>query len=164
MTDKNLDELLDIYSFVRKRGLHEVSYNPYNIDTSYIKNKEYDENEFWIQGKNVKKLRKICKKLIELKNKKGKIGTPFLTLKLMPEYFEKKERFNSGICLAGFSYMYIKPNGDVDVCGKGPSLNVRDHSIKEIWFSPTFAKTRLLIRKCKRPCLMLCFPRMMSWW
>jgi pyrroloquinoline quinone biosynthesis protein E len=163
VTDKNLDELPDIYALVKEKGLHEVAYNPYNIDTSYTKNKNYDEDEFWVRNGNIKKLRKICKKLIELKKKEGRIGTPFLTLKLMPEYFEKKEKFNYGICLAGFSYMYVKPNGDVDVCGKGPSLNVKNHSIKEIWYSLTFAKTRLSIRKCKRPCLMLCFPRIKSW-
>jgi len=163
VTDKNFDELLDIYAIVKEKGLHEVAFNPYNIDTSYMKKKDYDENEFWVQDKNIEKLKKICEKLIELKKREGKIGTTFLSLKLMPEYFEKKERFNSGICLAGFSYMYIKPNGDVDVCGKGPSLNVKNHSIKEIWYSPTFAKTRLLIRKCKRPCLMLCFPRIRGW-
>jgi MoaA/NifB/PqqE/SkfB family radical SAM enzyme len=159
VTDKNLDELLDIYAFVKKKNLHEVAYNPYNIDTSYTEKKNYDENEFWVQSKNIKKLRNICERLIELKKKEGKIGTPLLTLKLMPEYFEKKERFNSGICLSGFSYMYIKPNGEVDVCGKGPSLSVRDYSIREIWLSPKFAKTRLFIHKCRRPCLMLCFPK-----
>ncbi|MDI6826349.1 MAG: radical SAM protein [Candidatus Aenigmarchaeota archaeon] len=164
VTDVNLDELLDIYVIVKEKDLHEVAYNPYNIDTSYMKSKDYDEDEFWVQDKNIKKLRKICEELIELKKKEGKIGTPFLTLKLMPEYFKKKQRFNSGICLAGFSYMYIKPNGYVDICGKGPSLNVRDHNIKEIWYSLTFAKTRLLIRKCRRPCLMLCFPRIENWW
>jgi hypothetical protein len=55
--------------------------------------------------------------------------------------------------------MYIKPYGEVDVCGKGPSLNVRKMAIRAIWYSPTFAKTRLKIMRCRKPCLMLCFPR-----
>jgi MoaA/NifB/PqqE/SkfB family radical SAM enzyme len=164
VTDKNLDELLDIYSIIKEKDLHSVAYNPYNMDTSYMKKKDYGEDIFWVQDKNIKKLRNICKRLVELKKKEGKIGTPLLTLELMPEYFWKRKEFNFGVCLAGFSYMYVKPNGEVDVCGKGPSLNVRDHSIKEIWYSPTFAKTRLLIRKCKRSCLMLCFPRISNWW
>lgn len=159
ITDKNLDELLDIYDLVKEKGLHEVSFNPYNLDTSYMKDKKYEQDEFWVKKQNLKKLEKICEKLIKLKKKEGRIGTPFFALKLMPKYFEMKDKFNSGICLAGFSYLYIKPNGNVDVCGKGPSLNVRDHSIRWIWYSPTFTKTRLKIKRCKRPCLMLCFPR-----
>jgi len=160
VTDKNLDELLGMLTLVEKFELHEVSFNPYNLDTSYMKKKSYEDDEFWVKKNNIPKLRRICKKLIEIKRKGGKIGTPFFMLRMMPNYFEKKSMFRDGICLAGFSYLYIKPNGDVDVCGKGPSLNVRRNSIKKIWFSLNFAKTRLKIMRCKRPCLMLCFPRL----
>lgn len=159
VTNINLDEILSIYKVVNKFGLNAVDYNPYNIDTSYTKNKNYEENEFWIRGKGLKKLKNICKTLEELKRKEEKIGTPLYILNSMPKYFEKKKRFKHSICLAGFTYMYVKPNGEIDVCGKGPSLSVRKHSIKEIWFSPQFAKARLLIQRCKRPCLMLCFPQ-----
>jgi len=159
VTDKNLDELLEIVKIVKELGLYEVSFNPYNLDTSYMKEKSYENDEFWVKKKNIPKLRRICKKLIEIKKKEGRIGTPFFMLRMMPNYFEKKNRFRDGICLAGFSYMYIKPNGDIDVCGKGPSLNVREMSIKKIWYSLNFAKTRFKIMKCTRPCLMLCFPR-----
>jgi len=159
VTEKNLDELLEIVELVKELDLYEVSFNPYNLDTSYMQNKSYKEDEFWIKGKSISKLRKICKKLIKIKREEGRIGTPFFMLRMMPDYFEKKLKFKGGICLAGFSYMYVKPNGDVDVCGKGPSLNVRKMSIKKIWYSLTFAKTRLRIMGCKRPCLMLCFPR-----
>jgi MoaA/NifB/PqqE/SkfB family radical SAM enzyme len=162
VTAINLDELLDIYELVNELGLHEVAYNPYVIDTSYTKNKKYEEDEFWIHGYDLNRLRSVCKKLIELKKMGGRIGTPLITLRYMADYFERKKMFNSGLCLAGYSYMYVKPYGEVDVCGKGPSLSVRNHSIKAIWFSPAFAKTRLKIIRCKRPCLMLCFPRV-SW-
>ena len=159
VTNTNIDELLDVYKIVKKFNLYAVDYNPYNIDTSYTKEKDYDTDEFWVKGKNIKKLKEICKKLLSLKRKEGKIGTPTYILKSMPDYFQKRRKFRYGICLAGFTYMYVKPNGDVDVCGKGPSLNVRDYSIREIWFSPSFLKTRLMVRKCRRPCLMLCFPK-----
>lgn len=159
VTNRNLDELSDIYNFVKDQNLHEVAYNPYTVDNSYTKNKDYEEDEFWVSGENIKKLRRICKKLIQLKKKENKIGTPLISLRLLSDYFEKKTEFNSGMCLAGYSYMYVKPNGEVDVCGKGPSLNVRNISIKKIWYSPEFAKARLKMLTCKKPCLMLCFPR-----
>jgi MoaA/NifB/PqqE/SkfB family radical SAM enzyme len=159
VTDKNIDELLDMVKFVEDFGLHEVSFNPYNLDTSYMKNKNYEKDEFWVKKKNIPKLKRICDKLIKIRKERGIVGTPFFMLRMMPNYFEKKLFFRDGICLAGFSYMYIKPNGDVDVCGKGPSLNVRKYSIKRIWYSLNFVKTRIKIFRCKRPCLMLCFPR-----
>ncbi len=159
VNDKNIDELLDIVELVEKLELYEVSFNPYNLDTSYTKNKRYEDDEFWVKKKNISKLRKICEELIKIKREKRIIGTPLFMLKMMPEYFEKKEKFREGICMAGYSYMYIKPNGEVDVCGKGPSLNVREYSIKSIWYSLRFEKTRLKIFRCKKPCLMLCFPR-----
>jgi MoaA/NifB/PqqE/SkfB family radical SAM enzyme len=124
-----------------------------------MKEKNYENDEFWVKRNNIPKLRRICKKLIKMKKNGGRIGTPFFMLRMMPNYFEKKLMFKDGICLAGFSYIYIKPDGSVDVCGKGPSLNVRKNSIKKIWYSLNFLKTRLNIVKCKRPCLMLCFPR-----
>jgi MoaA/NifB/PqqE/SkfB family radical SAM enzyme len=158
VTNKNVDELLDLYNFVKEHNLHEIAYNPYVLDTSYVKAKSYEDDEFWIRKTALlKKLELVCNRLIELKEKEGRIGTPFLTLKLMPDYFARRKL--RGICMAGFSYMYITPYGKVDVCGKGPSLSVRKHSVKAIWFSPTFAKTRLKIRKCYHPCLMICFPR-----
>jgi MoaA/NifB/PqqE/SkfB family radical SAM enzyme len=159
VTDKNLDELLDVIKLVEDFDLYEVSFNPYNVDTSYMKEKNYENDEFWVKRNNIPKLRRICKKLIKMKKNGGRIGTPFFMLRMMPNYFEKKLMFKDGICLAGFSYIYIKPDGSVDVCGKGPSLNVRENSIKKIWYSLNFLKTRLNIVKCKRPCLMLCFPR-----
>jgi len=159
VTDENIDELLDIVKVAEDFGLNEVSFNPYNLDTSYMKDKNYENSEFWVKGKNIEKLKQVCNELIQIKKNKGIVGSSFFMLRTMPEYFEKKSKFRKGICLAGFSYIYIKPNGDVDVCGKGPSLNVRNKSIRSIWYSLNFAKTRLKIAKCNRPCLMLCFPR-----
>ncbi len=159
ITDKNIDELLGIYTFVEENDLHEVSFNPYIADNSYTKDKNYEDDDFWVSEENIPKLRRVSDELIKLKKDRGKIGTPLITLKLMGDYFEKKTSFDSGICLAGYSYMYVKPNGEVDVCGKGPSMNVRDSNIRKIWYSLKFAKTRLKITQCKKPCLMLCFPR-----
>lgn len=160
VTGKNVSELLGIYKFAKASGLAGVAYNPYTVDNSYMGHTDYENDEFWVSGSGIDKLRKVCERLIRLKNSEDRIGTPEISLKNMPEYFEKKLEFKSGACLAGYSYMYVKPNGDVDVCGKGPSLNVRKMGIKSIWYSPQFAKARLKIATCKKPCLMLCFPRM----
>jgi len=37
VTDKNLDELLDIYTIVKEKDLHEVAYNPYNMKNKFMR-------------------------------------------------------------------------------------------------------------------------------
>ncbi|MFB6088289.1 MAG: radical SAM/SPASM domain-containing protein [Candidatus Aenigmatarchaeota archaeon] len=165
VTSKNLDELVDIHDLVLERDLHEVNYNPYVPDNSFMGKVDYEGDEFWVHEDEMDKLKEVTEDLLDIKRSvNGRIGSSEFLLRNMPEYFEKKEEFHKGKCLAGQSYMYIKPNGNVDVCGKGPSfdlrpMNVKERSIKGIWRSINFFITRLKIKNCKRPCLMLCFPK-----
>jgi len=74
-----------------------------------------------------------------------------------PDYFEKRQKFNRGICLAGYNYFHITNFGEITVCGKGPKLNIRDWNIDEIWNSANFWDTRMKTTKCTKPCLNNCF-------
>ncbi len=165
VNSKNLDDLIGLHDFVMEEDLYEINYHPYVPDNSFMNKVDYENDEFWIQEKDQEKLEKVVKKLIEIKkSEKGRIGTSDFILENIPDYFENKEKFSKGQCLAGQAYMYVKPNGNVDVCGKGPSfnlrpMNVKDRGIKEIWRSINFFITRLKIKVCDRPCLMLCFPK-----
>lgn len=165
ITAKNLDELIKIHEFAKKKELHEINYNPYVPDNSFMGKINYDNDEFWVKGDDLKKLRNVIDKLLKIKkSEKGIIGTSEFILENTYDYFEQKDRFERGKCLAGQSYMYIKPNGNVDVCGKGPSFNIRpmnvkEMSIKKIWCSLNFFITRLKVKICDEPCLMVCFPK-----
>ena len=165
VTNNNLEELEKIHDLVVSKDLYEVNYNPYVPDNSFMGNVDYENDEFWIPEERIEKLKEVTDKLLQIKrSEKGRIGTSDFILENMVDYFSQKEGFKKGKCLAGQSYMYIKPNGEVDVCGKGPSfdsspMNVKEKSIKEIWRSLNFFITRLKIKNCKRPCLMLCFPK-----
>jgi MoaA/NifB/PqqE/SkfB family radical SAM enzyme len=79
---------------------------------------------------------------------------------LLPKYFKEKEKFKSGKCIVGYSYLNIDPYGNVSVCGFGPNLNVRKLKLKELWKSKEYKKTRILIKRCKRPCMMLCYEKL----
>lgn len=165
ITSKNLDELVDLHDFALKKDLYEINYHPYVPDNSFMGKVDYENDEFWIQPEQMKKLKEVKEKLMRIKkSEEGRIGTSEFILKNMPDYFEMRDDFSKGKCLAGQSYMYVKPNGNVDVCGKGPSfdmrpMNVKERGIKEIWRSINFFVTRLKIKTCDRPCLMLCFPK-----
>jgi len=164
ITQQNLKDLVRIYRFVKKLGVDHANFNPYALDNSFMNKGNYEEDPFWIPKEKGPALQKAVADLKAIKREKNDIDTPKSVLKNLESYFRLQEDFNRGKCLAGHSYMHIKPNGEVDVCGKGPSfscrpMNVKDKNIKRIWHSFNFFVTRLRIARCQRPCLMLCFDR-----
>lgn len=164
ITRQNLTDLPRIYQFAKKLGADEVNFNPYAIDNSFMDKGDYDKDPFWIPEEELGTLKKITEKIKSLKRKEQDIRTPQQVLANLKSYFQLKGDFRKGKCLAGHSYMYIKPNGEVDVCGKGPSfdwrpMNVKERNIRSIWRSFNFFVTRLKIKRCQRPCLMLCFEK-----
>lgn len=158
--DQTLEELPIIHALGRRLGADSINYNAFVLDNSYfLAGKETYENEFWINGKRIAVLRRAMEKLIELKKseKKPTITNPLWQLRLMPAYFEKKNKFSMGRCLAGYNYFHIHKQGDVTVCGKGPFLNIKQYSLKDIWHSLSFFRTRWRIRQCKTPCINNCY-------
>ncbi len=109
--------------------------------------------------KNLPKLRKIIKELIKIKknNRKPVIPNEISQLERISDYFDKRNNFSKGICLAGYNYFHITNFGEVTVCGKGPKLNIKDKEMNNIWLSPNFWLTRLSTLKCDKPCLNNCF-------
>jgi MoaA/NifB/PqqE/SkfB family radical SAM enzyme len=160
ITNKNFRELLPLYNFLNKLGVYCVNYNGYVLDNSYFfaPNEKYN-NEFWIDSENIPTFSKIIDKIIELKEKDSKptITNDISQLKIMPEYFKLKNKFNKGYCLAGSNYFHITNFGEVTVCGKGPQLNIKDNDLMEIWTSKQMQETRKKVKECKIPCLNNCF-------
>jgi len=160
ITNNNLDELLDVYSFAKKLGVDSINFNAYVPDNSYFFNKDVNYNdEFWVTKGKILKLNKIINKIIDLKKKNIKpvIGNSIEQLKAISQYFDKKQEFNKRVCLAGYNYFHITNFGEVTVCGKGPHLNIKKDSIDKIWNSYDFLKTRIRVRECKIPCINNCF-------
>ena len=153
----NFRELVDIYWLGKRMGIDQVFYQAVVLDNTF-KNFDYNE-EVWINGNDLEELKSIIKKLISLKGRDNFIFNSVEYLRAIPQYFEKRENFNFGACLAGFMNLNIDPYGNISVCGFGPNLNIRDGSISDLWKHEKFNKTRNLIKRCKRPCLMLCYEK-----
>ncbi|MDI6826347.1 MAG: radical SAM protein [Candidatus Aenigmarchaeota archaeon] len=153
----NFRELVDIYWLGKKIGVDQVFYQAVVLDNTF-KNFDYNE-EVWINGEDLEDLKSIIKKLISLKRQDDFIFNSVEYLRSIPEYFEKRGNFKFGACLAGFMNLNIDPYGNISVCGLGPNLNVRDRRISDLWTHEEFSKTRSLIKRCKRPCLMLCYEK-----
>jgi len=153
----NFRELIDIYWLGNKIGVDQVFYQAVVLNNTF-KNFNYNE-EIWINGKDLEELKIIINKLISLKEKDNFIFNSVEYLKAIPRYFEKREKFNFGACLAGFMNLNIDPYGNISVCGFGPNLNVMNGKISDLWKHEKYNKTRILIKRCKRPCLMLCYEK-----
>jgi MoaA/NifB/PqqE/SkfB family radical SAM enzyme len=161
---QNFRELVDIFNLMEKIGFQYVNYQAVVPDNTFIKGLgefyRFYQSDMWIKEEEIPELEKVIKKLLLLKKKTGKIRNSRRYLLLLPKYFKEKEKFKSGKCIVGYSYLNIDPYGNVSVCGFGPNLNVRKLKLKELWKSKEYKKTRILIKKCKRPCMMLCYEKL----
>ncbi len=158
--DRNIEELSKIHTLGKMLHVDTINYNAFVLDNSYFlaEGEGYD-NEFWVPSKRIGVLRKSIQGLLRLR----KAGTyPIITnpewqLREMPSYFEKREKYAARRCLAGYNYFHIHKQGDVTVCGKGPFLNVKQYSLRDIWHSLAFYKTRQRIKRCETPCINNCY-------
>jgi MoaA/NifB/PqqE/SkfB family radical SAM enzyme len=161
---QNFRELVDIFNLMERIGFQYVNYQAVVPDNTFTKGlKEFYrfyQSDMWIKEEEIPELEEVVKKLLLLKKKTGKIRNSRRYLLLLPKYFKEKEKFKSGKCIVGYSYLNIDPYGNVSVCGFGPNLNVRKLKLKELWKSKEYKKTRILIKRCKRPCMMLCYEKL----
>lgn len=161
ITDYNAKSLTKVYNLCKSLAIDSINYNAYVIDNSYLnKNKpDYKKNEFWVKKENISGLKKEIVSIIKLakRDNRPKIATPEKVLKEIPNYFQKKELFHKGICKAGTNYFHITNFGEITICGKGPHLNIKNYSLKDILRSEDFFKTLAETKKCAVPCLNNCF-------
>ena len=105
-------------------------------------------------------VKKVIRKLIVLKMKDPNfIYNSIYYLKSIPKYFELKEKFNLGKCMAGYYSLNIDPYGYISICNYGPNLNVKGQKITKLWKHKKYKLTRIKIKNCKTPCMMLCYQR-----
>lgn len=155
--EKNYSELIDIHNKALEMGIDEVFYQAVVPDNTYKDKPNYYDSSVWISEEKIDELRNIVKRLKILKDKHGIVNNSKRYLDLVPEYFDKKDNFDAGKCLAGYMGLNIDPYGDVSICGFGPNLNVKNMPIEKLWRDPEFRRTREKIKNCERPCLMLCY-------
>lgn len=154
---QNFQELPRIHEIARRKGVDEIFYQAVVPDNTYKDRANLYDSEVWINEEEEGKLREVMEELKELKERHGMINNNERYLDLVPAYFTQREEFEPGKCLAGYMGLNIDPYGDISICGFGPSINVRDGNIEELWKSEEFRQTRKKIKNCSRPCLMLCY-------
>ena len=154
----NFRELPDLYWLTKKLGVDQWFLQSVVLDNTF-RNFDYNSN-IWINGKDLEDLKKVIKKLILLKYKDPEfIYNSIEYLKAIPKYFGMKEKFKLGKCMAGYFSLNIDPYGIISICLYGPNINIIGKKVEDIWKSKQYKRTRILIKHCKRPCMMLCYQR-----
>jgi MoaA/NifB/PqqE/SkfB family radical SAM enzyme len=154
----NFRELVDIYKLAKKIGVDQWFLQAVVLDNTF-RNFDYN-SEFWIKESDLEELKKVIRELILLKYKDPEfIYNSIEYLKSIPKYFGLKEEFNLGKCMAGYFSLNTDPYGVISTCNYGPNINLVGKNIEEAWKSKKFKETRVLIKKCKMPCMMLCYQR-----
>lgn len=157
----NYKELVKIYDLMKSIGFDFMNYQAVVPDNDYKKFHASAYNvEYWLKKRQSNELEEIVDRLIKIKETEGRIRNTKKYLRLMPSYFRLKNKFNPGRCMAGFRIMNIDPYGNINICGLGPNLNVRDAPLKGLWRHNEYKKTRVKIKNCKIPCLMLCYEKL----
>lgn len=151
---RNMRELVDIVKMAREEDWAAINFQPMGIWTEETK----PGGELWIGDEDIREFEDIVEELIEMRNNGYPIWTTTGNLKKMVYHFKEKfpEERNRW-CTVGMTNITIYSNGDIKFCDKFPSPgNVKDNSIKDIWFSDKGEKIRKKVTYCKKLCLENC--------
>lgn len=148
----NYKQLPDQAEWVKKMGLAGITMQPIGPWT------EKAEKELYIKGEEIKFLKKIIDILIKMKEDGSPIMNSVSDLNSVIPYFSGEQlQKESGPCRVGLRNAFIYPNGDIYVCtSMSPIGNVKDKTLKEVWYSNTAKKIRKNTVNCKKICLSAC--------
>ena len=115
----------------------------------------YEKEEFgYLWPKDKIKLDSAIDQLIARKNKGYKISNSVRQFEIFKGYFKEPNKSYEGMCTQGDYVIYIRPTGDVLLCGHmAPIGNIKQDSIKMIWNSQEAVLRRQQIHNCKEACL-----------
>lgn len=154
----NLNQLVELADWANKNdGLSSIYFQAISQPIAMDKDEFwYEKNELrflWPQDKI--KLNSVIDQLIAYKKKGYKISNSIRQLEVFKTYFKQPNKLKMDImCSQGDYVMYLRPAGDVLLCGAlAPVGNIKKRSIKDIWSSNEAAVRRKQIHGCKESCL-----------
>ncbi len=158
---QNLESILDLIALVKKMRVDSFVMQPIHPrESESAFNITSDKSNMLIPKSKYKKIDRIIDNLIELKKESPNFIENSITYLELARRFLKNEALRSE-CLAGFSFCGIDAKGKVYPCLYRKQVgNVFDSSLKEIWKSDLYSKTRDKMKSCSK-CLLLCHHRIL---
>jgi MoaA/NifB/PqqE/SkfB family radical SAM enzyme len=152
----NIDDILPMVELAKEKKCNRILFQPVlcnNIDMD----SRFNKHEAWVDKKDLPKLKKVVKKLIEEKGTRQDllIDVDSRVLEMIPCYFSGKA-LDCGIkCYEAIVRIVVSCNGDLWSCA-GVYGNVKKSSLRESWFSEKAISVRNKARNCKNHCLQGC--------
>lgn len=153
--NKNIEDMLDMVKFAKKKKYNAIIFQP--VLFSNISMYEKKTSILWPSQENLAKLEKIVSKLIKLKTSKFglDINTDISILKALPDYFKGEKLTSDFKCYEAIKRLVITCAGKVWSC-MGIYGDLKENSLKEIWFSEEAMEVRKKIKYCNAHCLQDC--------
>lgn len=156
---QNLEDILNLVALAKKMGVDSFVMQPLHPQESESAfSITSDKSNMSIPKSKYRKMDRTIDKLIELKKENSNFIENSITYLELARRFLKNENLRFE-CLAGFSFCGIDAKGNVYPClYQKPDGNILDSSLKEIWKSDLYNKTRDKMKSCSK-CLLLCHHR-----
>lgn len=110
--------------------------------------------------KNPERTAEIIENIIDLKKKRWKIGNPLSQLRAFQAYYRDPKKFVKRKQCNLDRAVHVSAVGDIFLCYGWESIgNIKEHDLKERWYSEDTVEVREKIAACKNNChfLLNCF-------
>jgi MoaA/NifB/PqqE/SkfB family radical SAM enzyme len=152
---QNYGDLITIARLAGDLGCTKLDVRPCHVSNADPLSRDFLNSPFWIPAGEIVMLRKVVNKLKEYNKETGFVEfSPGLDA--LVEYFEKGYLKNLRSCFIGYTRLIIAYNNknsyEVWMCG-GMAGDIRQKSLREIWYGDAAYALRKRIRACKKACL-----------
>ena len=152
---QNYGDLINIAGLARDIGCSMLDVRPCHVSNADPLKRNFLESPFWIPAEEIKILKKVVTKLKEYnRDRKFVVFPPGLDSLI--EYFERGYLKDLRSCFIGFTRLIVsydeKSSYGVWMCG-GMAGDIREKSLREIWFGDDAQKLRKRIKACRKACL-----------
>ncbi|MBU1726588.1 MAG: radical SAM protein [Candidatus Omnitrophica bacterium] len=153
--NKNIPDILNIVQFARKKKCNIVVFQPVLFNNSKMHEKK--RNILWPIEDDLPRLKEVMKQLTSLKSEISDINiyTDDQILNAIPGYFEGKRPGSEFKCYEAIKRIVITYDGKIWSC-MGIYGDLKNNTLKDIWFSAQAKSIRERVRKCREHCLQDC--------
>ena len=149
---KNYHYLPDMVQWVKEIGATALNFQPMDRWTP----ETYDE--LWIEPAEHDELQRVVDKMLDLKCHGEPIVNSELLITLLVAHFREESAPPETMpCRVGMRDFFIRTNGDIEVCFFYPPIgNIKEQSVRDIWYGPKAQEIRRQTVECDRLCLYTC--------
>ncbi len=153
--NRNINDMLRIVEFAKSKRCNTVVLQP--VLVSNVSMHDRNKNTLWPSADELVTLENNIRTLINMKEKGGQsiIYSDPAILKRVPDYFRGKRPGKHFKCYEAIKRIVITCDGKLWSCS-GLYGDLRNESLKQVWFSAEAQKIRSTVRKCKAHCLQDC--------